>query len=112
MEDNVEYSKKNNMEIKDTNDESHIDNLNIDSSVDDQFRNKIIPDQFNKYIAYFDLKLFGLENKLISFNNAHCIFLAKSKDEAMYRSAHEMMSTCLLEGMPVYSLTFVSIEES
>ena len=70
----------------------------------------VLDDEYNKVIAYFNLKLFTNEpDKLMDINNAHCIFLAKSEDEARYRAVYEMMMSCLLEGMPIYSIEFVSV---
>ena len=65
--------------------------------------------EFNKYIATFDIVLFGLDDTLIKLENASCIFLAKDIMTAKYRSCFEMFQTCLLEGMPVKSMDFVCV---
>ena len=89
MEDQIEYKKQ---------------------ELDEVSPEAINPNEYNKVIAYFNLKLFTNEqDKLMDINNAHCIFLAKSEDEARYRAVYEMMMSCLLEGMPIYSIEFVSV---
>lgn len=89
MEDQIEYKKQ---------------------ELDEVSSEAINPNEYNKVIAYFNLKLFTNEqDKLMDINNAHCIFLAKSEDEARYRAVYEMMMSCLLEGMPIYSIEFVSV---
>jgi hypothetical protein len=86
----------------DNNDEDNIiEIIKQDSPIDHT--------EFKKYIATFDIILFGVDDKLIKLDKASCLFLAKNDETAKYRSCYEMFQTCLLEGMPIKSMDFVSV---
>jgi hypothetical protein len=94
MEDGTEDSEK-------FDKEKYIEVIKQDTMIDHT--------EFKKYIAFFDIVLFGIDNQYIKLDKASCIFLAKDDDTAKYRSCFEMFQTCLLEGMPVKSMEFVSV---
>jgi len=98
---NIKNNKIIFMETTNDTDNDIIEIIKQDSPIDHT--------EFKKYIATFDIILFGVDDKLIKLDKASCLFLAKNDETAKYRSCYEMFQTCLLEGMPIKSMDFVSV---
>ena len=69
------------------------------------------PSKYFKFIAYYDIFIYGEEGQIIKLEDANVIFLARGLAAAKCVAFYHLSQMCLAEGFGVRSIIFKKIEQ-